>query len=242
MRFAFTDDQLAFRDAVRDLLTKECPPEVVRAAWPDGVDEHGARKGEGARADAARVEAVWRTLAEMGVLGIAVGEEGGGLGMSELDWVGVAEETGYAAVPHPFVETVCVVAPLLDEVGDPHGVLGEGPGQGEEYRWYRWDLLPSVILFDFRNYDIQDAYLKRLAFFVEKRGFVGRLAPNQEIAPLHGWNAHDYKAEDLARFFACVGSLRDHGSRFADACHAGSPQHSLQRCGQAGGRHHPDSD
>lgn len=87
-------------------------------------------------------------------------------------------------------------------------LLGEGPGQGEEYRWYRWDLLPSVILFDFRNYDIQDAYLKRLAFFVEKRGFVGRLAPNQEIAPLHGWNAHDYKAEDLARFFALAEKQR----------------------------------
>ena len=27
VRFAFTDDQLAFRDAVRDLLAKECPPD-----------------------------------------------------------------------------------------------------------------------------------------------------------------------------------------------------------------------
>ena len=33
MRFALTDDQVAFRDAVRDLLAKECPPAVVRAAW-----------------------------------------------------------------------------------------------------------------------------------------------------------------------------------------------------------------
>ena len=47
MRFAPTDDQLAFRDAVRDLLAKECPPEVVRAAWPDGEVEGGARPGEG---------------------------------------------------------------------------------------------------------------------------------------------------------------------------------------------------
>lgn len=125
MRFAFTEDQLAFRDAVRDLLAKECPPEVVRAAWPDGTDDHGARKGEGARADAARVANVWSALAEMGVLGIGVSEANGGLGMSALDWVLLAEEAGYAAVPHPFVETVCVVAPLLDEVGDPHEVLGE---------------------------------------------------------------------------------------------------------------------
>lgn len=125
MRFAFTDDQLEFRDAVRDLLAKECPPEVVRAAWPDGTDAHGARKGEGARADADRVAKVWRDLAEMGVLGIGVSEANGGLGMAEVDWVLLAEETGYAALPHPFVETACVVAPLLDDTDDPHGVLGE---------------------------------------------------------------------------------------------------------------------
>jgi len=42
---------------------------------------------------------------------------------------------------------------------------------------------------------------KRLAFFVEKAGFRDRLAPDEEIAELHGWNAHDYRADDLARFF-----------------------------------------
>ena len=123
MRFAFTDDQLAFRDAVRDLLAKECAPEVVRAAWPDGTDDHGARKGEGARADVDQVAKVWADLAEMGVLGVAVSEAHGGLGLGEVDWVLLAEETGYAALPHPFVETACVVAPLLSEVGDPDGVL-----------------------------------------------------------------------------------------------------------------------
>ncbi len=125
MRFAFTDDQLAFRDAVRDLLAKECAPEVVRAAWPEGTDVQGARKGEGARSDAGSVAKVWADLAEMGVLGIAVSEANGGLGMGELDWVLLAEETGYAALPHPFVETTCVVAPLLDVAADPHGVLAE---------------------------------------------------------------------------------------------------------------------
>ena len=123
MRFAPTDDQLALRDAVRDLLAKECPPEVVRAAWPGGTDAHGARKGEGARADADRVARVWSALADMGVLGVAVPEAHGGLGLTELDWVLVAEETGYAAVPHPFVETAAVAAPLLAAVGDPEGLL-----------------------------------------------------------------------------------------------------------------------
>lgn len=123
MRFAFTDDQLAFRDAVRDLLGKECPPEVVRAGWPDGTDDHGARKGEGARADAARLDKVWTDVADMGVLGIGVSEANGGLGMGPLDWVLLAEETGYVALPQPFVETACVVAPLADRAGDPDNVL-----------------------------------------------------------------------------------------------------------------------
>ena len=37
MRFSFDDDQLAFRDAVRDVLAKECPPEAVRAPDRGGV-------------------------------------------------------------------------------------------------------------------------------------------------------------------------------------------------------------
>jgi hypothetical protein len=86
---------------------------------------------------------------------------------------------------------------------DPGVLLLEPPlAEGQDYLWYRWDLLPDVIVFDFRDYAVQDAYLKRLAFYVEKKGFAGRLAPDGEIASLHGWNAHDYKTEDLARFYS----------------------------------------
>ncbi len=97
MEFAFTDDQLAFRDAVRDLLAKECPPSIVRAAWTN-VD---GRSGP-----------AWRALGEMGVLGALVPEADGGLGLTELDVVLLAEEAGRAALPEPFVEHVLVGAPL----------------------------------------------------------------------------------------------------------------------------------
>ncbi len=69
------------------------------------------------------------------------------------------------------------------------------------YALHRWSVFPECLVFDFRDYGTQDAYLKRLAFFVEKEGFRGRLAGDREIAGLHGWNAHDYRAEDLASFF-----------------------------------------
>jgi hypothetical protein len=73
-----------------------------------------------------------------------------------------------------------------------------------EYEVYRWDMLPSVLVFDFKDYAAQDRFMKRLAFFVEKIGHRGALAKDEEIAPLHGWNAHDYRAEDLAAFFQAV--------------------------------------
>jgi len=98
MRFAFTEDQLSFRDAVRVLLEKECPPALVRAAWSN---------------ESGRTTGAWSGLAEMGVLGALVPESDGGLGLSELDVVLLAEEAGRVALPEPFVEHVFVGAPLV---------------------------------------------------------------------------------------------------------------------------------
>jgi hypothetical protein len=81
------------------------------------------------------------------------------------------------------------------------GRILRSPASGADYDLYRWDLVPSVLIFDFRDYAAQDAYLKRLAFFVEKAGYKGKLADDGAIAGLHGWNAHDYRCEDLADFY-----------------------------------------
>ena len=102
MHFAFTDDQKMLRDTVRDVLQRECAPEVVRAAWE--------RRPEGARS-------VWATLAETGVIGMAASEDSGGMGMNEMDWVLPLEETGYAALPGPLVDTAAVGIPLLEAAG-----------------------------------------------------------------------------------------------------------------------------
>jgi hypothetical protein len=69
------------------------------------------------------------------------------------------------------------------------------------YELFSWASFPEILIFDMADYDVQDRYLKRLAFFVEKAGFRGRLAGDDEIAELHGWNAHDYRASSLADFF-----------------------------------------
>jgi hypothetical protein len=88
------------------------------------------------------------------------------------------------------------VAPL----SDLYAILAAPAPQGD-FTLYRWDIIPETLVFDFKDYDTQDRYLKRLAFFAEKPGFRGRLADNEEIAPLHGWNAHDYSTRTLKAFF-----------------------------------------
>jgi alkylation response protein AidB-like acyl-CoA dehydrogenase len=113
MFFGFDDDQLAFRDAVRDLLDKQCPPEVVRAAWDGDLDP-----------------AVWRSLDEMGVMSILVPEPSGGLGLDERSLVMILEETGRAGLPHPIVDTVAVAAPLLAACDE--GGMGAGSEAGAE--------------------------------------------------------------------------------------------------------------
>ncbi len=102
MRFAFSDQQLEFAAAVRDLLASCCTPAHVRECW-DNETGHSPER--------------WRQLADMGVVGMTVPEAHGGLGMNELDWVLVLEETGRAALPEPIVETVAVGAPMLAEFG-----------------------------------------------------------------------------------------------------------------------------
>jgi alkylation response protein AidB-like acyl-CoA dehydrogenase len=100
MRFSFSDDQLALRDAVRELLAKHCTPADVRAAW--------------STAPGALDRGVWDELASMGALHVLVPEARGGIGLDFVSLVLVLEEAGRVALPHSIVETAAVVAPLHD--------------------------------------------------------------------------------------------------------------------------------
>ncbi len=73
-----------------------------------------------------------------------------------------------------------------------------------DYELFSWSLVPSVIVVEFQTYAIQARFMKRLAYFVEKRGFAGGLWTNSQLAGRHGWNAHDYRPEDLARFYSAA--------------------------------------
>lgn len=102
MRFAFTDDQLAFRDAVRDLLEKECTPAHLRDAWTNSTG---------------RIPGLWDKLDDMGVIAMLVPEASGGLGLTMVDLVLILEETGRCALPEPIVESAAFGLPYLDRTG-----------------------------------------------------------------------------------------------------------------------------
>ena len=70
-----------------------------------------------------------------------------------------------------------------------------------DYEVFEWDRYPGILFFDTRNYDVQDNFFRRLAYYVEKAGYKGRLLTNQELEGKHGYNAHDYSAESIAGFF-----------------------------------------
>ncbi|MDP9861076.1 MULTISPECIES: acyl-CoA dehydrogenase family protein [Streptosporangium] len=95
MNSAFTDDQLALAAAVGQVLRAHCPAAAVR----DGRT------------------AAWPQLAGIGLFGLLVPAEHGGLGLGLVDAVLPFEEAGRAALPGPVAETV-VAAPLL-LAGDP---------------------------------------------------------------------------------------------------------------------------
>ena len=104
MRFAPTDDQVAFRGAVADLLAAQCTPDHVRTWWDDPM----ARPED---------SALWRHLAEMGVVACTAPEAVDGLGFTLADLEPLLEEAGRAALPEPLVETTAVAVPLLARHG-----------------------------------------------------------------------------------------------------------------------------
>jgi alkylation response protein AidB-like acyl-CoA dehydrogenase len=105
MHFAFTDQQIEFRDAVRQVLAKECTPDDLRSAF---------------EAPAAR-NPRWSVLAHLGVVGLSAPVARGGLGLGLVDLVPLLEEAGRVALPEPLLETTALVAPLLAEVEGPEG-------------------------------------------------------------------------------------------------------------------------
>ncbi len=76
------------------------------------------------------------------------------------------------------------------------------------YELFSWNLFPEILIFDTADYGVQASFFKRLAFYVEKKGYTGQLLSDGDLADKHGWNAHDYRSIDLASFFQAAEDRR----------------------------------
>ena len=98
MDFRFTAEQLEFRDTVANFLAKECTPEHLRKLLKADVRHSPER---------------WQGLADLGLTGFFVPEDLGGLDLTAVDFVLIAEACGLAALPENLVEQAAVSAPIL---------------------------------------------------------------------------------------------------------------------------------
>jgi hypothetical protein len=98
-------------------------------------------------------------------------------------------------------------APISASLSNIEGQSGDMP-EGAAFAIYRWDRFPAVIVLDMADFAEQDRMFSRLAFYLEKPGYRGRLLPDAQLAGKHGWNAHDYGPEGLASFFNAAETAR----------------------------------
>ena len=86
VHFAFDEDQLEFRAQLRAFADKQCTPADIREAWASPLGWSRPR---------------WAALAEMGVVGLTVPEEYGGMGLGLVDARAAAGGGGRAGLPEP---------------------------------------------------------------------------------------------------------------------------------------------
>jgi len=98
MNFDFSDDQKQLRDEARKFLAEKCPAKAVRTVL-DGKQPYDRE--------------LWKGLADMGFLGVAIPEAFGGAGAGHLELCVIAEEMGRALAPVPFSSTVYLAAEAI---------------------------------------------------------------------------------------------------------------------------------
>jgi alkylation response protein AidB-like acyl-CoA dehydrogenase len=102
MNFDFSEDQKLLQKTARDYLDRECGLDVARSVLEGG---------------ATHSDALWKGVAEMGWLGVAVPESHGGAGFGQLELALIAHEIGRALAPIPFGPSVYLASEALLSAG-----------------------------------------------------------------------------------------------------------------------------
>ena len=98
MNFDFSDDQKQLRDQARRFLAEKCTSKAVRQVL-EGKDTYD--------------RALWKGLAELGLLGVAIPEEFGGSGAGHLELCVIAEELGRVVAPVPVASSIYLAAEAI---------------------------------------------------------------------------------------------------------------------------------
>ena len=107
MDFKLSEEQQALQEIARDFLRERWPTSRMR----DLLDDRPAVIDED----------VWKEIVEMGWLGVAVSEQGGGIGGDVMTAAVLVEEAGRGVLPGP-LQSSLVAAIAIDRSGDD-GVL-----------------------------------------------------------------------------------------------------------------------
>jgi len=117
MDFTFTTEQRLMASAFRELADAVCSPQQLRAAAEGrrhAADAAGA--ADATDAVAAESQAPWHQFAAIGIAGVLAPEAYGGMGLTDVDFVLIAEQAGHAALPEPLVEHAGLAVPALAEL------------------------------------------------------------------------------------------------------------------------------
>ncbi|HEX7034487.1 MAG TPA: acyl-CoA dehydrogenase family protein, partial [Pseudomonadales bacterium] len=125
VQFVLTEEQGLLRDQVRDLLQKQATPESLRTLITNGEPWNPN---------------LWREMAGLGLLGAAIPESYGGVGLGAMELAVICEELGRAVAPVPFFSSVCMAAEALALAGSDAQKARWLPGiaSGETVATFAW--------------------------------------------------------------------------------------------------------
>ena len=114
MTFTPTEEQALLRDQVHALCVEHAPPETLRELITGNVPWH---------------RGLWGLMGELGLLGAAIPEACGGVGLGMMELAVINRELGRAVAPVPFFSSTCMAAEAIRLAGTT----------GQQARW-----LPSL--------------------------------------------------------------------------------------------------
>jgi len=96
MEFGLSEEQTLLQDSVRKFLSEESSLDKVRKLCADQDDA-----------------VIWRGLADLGIAGMLIPEDHGGVGLGTLEASIISEQLGFHITPSPFISSAVMVPNIL---------------------------------------------------------------------------------------------------------------------------------